>query len=179
MVYMSCSVNAPNKQSIEYGDPYGRLFRNELAAAGLAVATCRGSIVEPLPVMSSSQRPLILIADDNEDNRELYASYLRANGYGVVKARDGAEAIAIARARKPALVVLDLHMPRVDGLRAARVIRRDATIRATPILVVTADDTHQQDALDAGANAVCLKPYTPDALLNHIEEMLSVSADID
>jgi CheY-like chemotaxis protein len=129
--------------------------------------------------MSSSQRPLILIADDNEDNRELYASYLRANGYGVVKARDGAEAIAIARARKPALVVLDLHMPRVDGLRAARVIRRDATIRATPILVVTADDTHQQDALDAGANAVCLKPYTPDALLNHIEEMLSVSADID
>ena len=129
--------------------------------------------------MSSRRRSLILIADDNDDNRELYAGYLRANGFRVVKARDGAEAIAIARSQRPAVVVLDLHMPRVDGLRATRVIRRDAATRTTPILVVTADDTREQDALDAGADAVCLKPYTPDALLNHIEEMLSVSADID
>ena len=129
--------------------------------------------------MSSRRRPLILVADANEDNRELYATYLRANGYGVVNARDGAEAIAIARTRRPAVVVLDLHMPRVDGLRATRAMRRDATIRRTPILVVTADDTRQQDALDAGANAVCLKPCAPDALLSHIEEMLSVTADID
>ena len=126
--------------------------------------------------MESRQRPLILIADDNEDNRELYVSYLRMNGFRVVKARDGAEAIAIARSRRPAVVVLDLHMPRVDGLRAARLIRRDTTIGRMPILVLTADDTHLQEALDAGANAVCLKPYPPDALVSQIEEMLSVGA---
>ena len=126
--------------------------------------------------MQSRKTPLILIADDNEDNRELYAGYLSATGFRVVKARDGAEAVAIARRRRPALVVLDLHMPRVDGLSATRLIRRDATIRNTPILVVTADDTHEQDALDAGATAVCFKPYTPDALLCQIEEMLSVGA---
>ena len=126
--------------------------------------------------MESRQRPLILIADDNEDNRELYAEYLRTTGFRVVKARDGAEAIAIARSRRPAVVVLDLHMPRVDGLRAARLIRRDAKIHRVPILVLTADDTHEQDALEAGANAVCVKPYTPDALVCQIEEMLSVGA---
>jgi CheY-like chemotaxis protein len=126
--------------------------------------------------MESRHRPLILIADDNEDNCELYAHYLRATGFRVVKARDGAEAIAIARRRRPDVVVLDLHMPRVDGLRAARLIRRDAKIHRMPILVLTADDTHEQDALDAGANAVCLKPYTPDALVRQIEEMLSVGA---
>ena len=129
--------------------------------------------------MESSPRPLILIADDNEDNRELYAGYLRATGFRVVKARDGAEAIAIARSRRPAVVVLDLHMPRVDGLRAARIIRRDAKIHGMPILVLTADDTHEQDALDAGATAVCLKPYPPDALASQIEEMLSVGAPFE
>ena len=67
-------------------------------------------------------------------------------------------------------------MPRVDGLSATRLIRRDATIRNTPILVVTADDTHEQDALDAGANNVCFKPYSPEALVRAIEELLSVGA---
>jgi CheY-like chemotaxis protein len=117
---------------------------------------------------------LILIADDNEDNRELYGSYLRMNGFRVVTARDGAEALTLARSRRPAVVVLDLHMPRVDGLEAARLIRRDAKIRHTPILVLTADDTHVEGALDAGANAVCLKPCAPDALISEIEGMLSV-----
>jgi CheY-like chemotaxis protein len=129
--------------------------------------------------VESRKSALILIADDNEDNRELYAGYLRATGFRVVLARDGAEAMAIARSQRPAVVVLDLHMPRIDGLRATRLIRRDETIRAMPILVVTADDTQAPDALDAGANAVCIKPFAPDALVSHIEAMLSVAAPID
>jgi CheY-like chemotaxis protein len=129
--------------------------------------------------MESRQRPLILVADDNEDNSELYSGYLRATGFRVIKARDGVEAVALARNRRPALVVLDLHMPRLDGLAAARLMRRDARIRSTPILVVTADDTHEQEALDAGANGVCLKPFSPDALVRAIEDMLGVTAPIE
>jgi CheY-like chemotaxis protein len=129
--------------------------------------------------MESRQRPLILVADDNEDNSELYSGYLRATGFRVIKARDGVEAVALARNRRPALVVLDLHMPRLDGLAAARLMRRDARIRRTPILVVTADDTHEQEALDAGANGVCLKPFSPDALVRAIEDMLGVTAPIE
>jgi CheY-like chemotaxis protein len=128
--------------------------------------------------MESRQRPLILVADDNEDNSELYSGYLRATGFRVIKARDGVEAVALARNRRPALVVLDLHMPRLDGLAAARLMRRDARIRRTPILVVTADDTHEQEALDAGANGVCLKPFSPDALVRAIEDM-GVTAPIE
>jgi len=128
--------------------------------------------------MESRRRPLILIADDNEDNCELYSGYLLATGFRVVKARDGAQAVAIARNRCPALVVLDLHMPRLDGLTATRLMRRDAKTRRTPILVVTADDTHEQEALDAGANVVCLKPFSPDALVRAIEDMLGAIGPI-
>ena len=129
--------------------------------------------------MESGQRPLILIADDNADSCELYAGYLRATGFRVVKACDGAEAVAVARSRRPALVVLDLHMPRLDGVTAIRLMRRDPKTRGTPILVVTADDTHEQEALDAGANGVCLKPFSPDALVRAIEDMLGVAAPIE
>ena len=123
--------------------------------------------------MNGVSRKLILIADDDADSREMYAIYLRDSGFCVALARDGADAFARARELHPAVVVLDLHMPHVDGIGATRSIRCDATIGDTPIVVVTADDLHEEDALDAGANAVCIKPYEPQALLTCIQELLA------
>ena len=74
--------------------------------------------------------PLVLLVDDDNDNREMYAIYLRANGFHVAEARDGAEAIAVAKKLRPAVVVLDLEMPRVNGLETIRRIRALARIRA-------------------------------------------------
>jgi CheY-like chemotaxis protein len=123
--------------------------------------------------MDSVSRKLILIADDDVDSREMYAVYLRDSGFCVALARDGADAFARARELRPAVVVLDLHMPRVDGIGATRNIRCDASIGDTPIVVVTADDIREEDALDAGATAVCVKPYAPQALLTRIQELLA------
>lgn len=116
--------------------------------------------------------PLVLIADDDDDNREMYVGYLSANGFRVAEARDGAEASKLAKQLRPAIVVLDLHMPRVDGIAATQRIRRNPKTRKTPILVLTAYDAQEQDALEAGANAVCVKPCMPDELLARIQRLL-------
>ncbi len=118
--------------------------------------------------------PLVLLADDDQDNREMYAGYLRLTGFRVAEARDGAEAVKLAKRLRPALIVLDIQMPRVDGIAATKRIRRAAKIAKIPILILTAYDTQEQDARDAGATAVCVKPCTPDALVTQIQRLLNI-----
>jgi CheY-like chemotaxis protein len=121
---------------------------------------------------NSMSLPLVLIADDASDDREMYAGYLSENGFRVAEAGDGVEAVRLAKQLRPAVVVLDLVMPRLDGITATRRIRGDATIRRTPILVLTADDGQAHAALEAGANAVCVKPCLPSALTPQIQRLL-------
>jgi two-component system cell cycle response regulator DivK len=122
--------------------------------------------------------PLVLLADDDYDNREMYAGYLTANGFRVAAARDGAQAIRLAKQLRPAIIVLDVQMPRVDGIAATRTIRRDEKLHDTPILVVTAYDAEEQDALNAGANAVCVKPCMPADLIIVIQQLLRRAAKL-
>jgi CheY-like chemotaxis protein len=122
--------------------------------------------------MCATTAPLVLIADDDPDNREMYAGYLSENGFRVAEAHNGQEAVTLAKQLRPAIVVLDLHMPRLDGIAVVRKIRRDTTIRTTPILVLTAHDMEEQDAIDAGANEVCVKPCNPDALVMRLQRLL-------
>jgi CheY-like chemotaxis protein len=126
--------------------------------------------------LPDDELPLVLLADDDYDNREMYSGYLRANGFRVAAARDGAQAVRLARQLRPAIVVLDVQMPRVDGIAAARTIRRDEKLHDTPILVVTAYDAEEQEALNAGANAVCVKPCIPADLIVLIQQLLPDSA---
>jgi two-component system, cell cycle response regulator DivK len=128
--------------------------------------------VSPKKRPPQSELPLVLIADDDAGNREMYAGYLSTNGFRIAEARDGAEAVRLAKRLRPAVIVLDLLMPRVDGIAAARHIRRDAKIRDTPILVLTAYDVQEQDAFDAGADVVCVKPCTPADLVAKIRRLL-------
>lgn len=124
------------------------------------------------PAAQPNEPPLVLIADDARDNREMYAGYLSENGFRVAEARDGAEAARLAKQLRPAVVMLDLEMPRMDGISVTLRIRRDANICNTPILVSTADDSREEAALKAGANAVCIKPCIPAALVPHIQRLL-------
>jgi CheY-like chemotaxis protein len=90
-----------------------------------------------MSVKRRPERPLVLIADDHADTREMYAGYLTGKGFQVAEARDGAEAVKFATKLQPAVIVLDLQMPRVDGIAATRRIRRNAKIGTIPILVLT------------------------------------------
>jgi DNA-binding response OmpR family regulator len=119
---------------------------------------------------------VVLLADDHEDGRRMYAEYLTAIGFRVVEARDGEQAAKLAKRIHPAIVVLDVQMPRLDGISAIQRIRSDGANRNIPILVVTASDDHHQQALKAGASAACVKPCLPDELANQIRNLLRLQA---
>src|SRR3954453_12533047 len=81
--------------------------------------------------------PLILVADDDADHREILAWRLETRGYAVVLAADGVEALALTRERRPDLVLMDASMPRLDGFEVCRRIKADPSLPFTPIILVT------------------------------------------
>ncbi|MFJ3624122.1 response regulator transcription factor [Streptomyces iakyrus] len=118
----------------------------------------------------------ILIVDDEPAVREALQRSLAFEGYGTEVAVDGADALEKAAAYRPDLVVLDIQMPRMDGLTAARRIR--ATGDTTPILMLTARDTvgDRVTGLDAGADDYLVKPFELDELFARIRALLRRSS---
>jgi CheY-like chemotaxis protein len=117
----------------------------------------------------------VLIVDDFEDNRQMYAEFLAYSGYHVLEATDGAEAVAKAKELAPDLVVMDLSLPVMDGWEATRRLKGDPTTRHIPILALTGHsfDGHSQEARDAGCDGFLAKPCLPERLLQAIRQMLS------
>jgi DNA-binding response OmpR family regulator len=111
--------------------------------------------------------PVVLVADDNPDILELVALTLERDGYEVVQARTGEEALRLAAEREPHLAVLDLMMPGIDGYEVIRRLRAEETGRRVPILILSAfaEDRQAAHALDAGADAYMRKPFSPRELL--------------
>jgi CheY-like chemotaxis protein len=125
---------------------------------------------------SSVRRPLVLIADDNRDTREMYAVFLDMYGCGVETAVDGREAVAKTLTLRPAVIVLDLQMPGVDGWQAMREIRAEAKTATTPIIVLTGHDLKdylKAAALTLGAWSYLMKPCLPERLAREIAERLA------
>ena len=113
-------------------------------------------------------RPLVLIADDDPDILELVSLTLERDGYDVVRARNGEEALQIASERQVHLAVLDLMMPGIDGYEVTRRLRAGTVNGARlPILILSAfaEDRQAALALDAGADAYMRKPFSPRELL--------------
>ncbi|HWS87969.1 MAG TPA: response regulator [Pyrinomonadaceae bacterium] len=110
--------------------------------------------------------PTVLLAEDSEDARHVLSLELRHSGCRVLEASDGREAVATALTARPDLILLDLHMPLLDGLAAAEQIRAHVELDAVPIIAVTAFDTYgiREAALEAGCQDYLLKPLGPGAL---------------
>lgn len=135
-----------------------------------------------IPLMISSESdfpapkrsPLILLAEDNEDNISTFSSYLEAKGYRIVVAKDGQEAINLTKAHHPELILMDIQMPGMDGLEAMRQIRVDPTLGDIPIIALTAlaMTGDQERCLEAGANHYLTKPVKLKQLANTIEQFL-------
>jgi CheY-like chemotaxis protein len=125
--------------------------------------------------MTARARPLVLVVDDFEDNRAMYAEFLRYSGLDVIEAADGAEAIDKATLQLPDAIVMDLSLPIMDGWEATRRLRGDPRTRPIPILALTghALEGHSDDARDAGCDAFLAKPCLPEVLLERIHAMLA------
>ncbi|HEX8335997.1 MAG TPA: response regulator [Pyrinomonadaceae bacterium] len=118
--------------------------------------------------------PTILIADDNEDLRGMLRQLLESHGYTVLEAADGGEAAEAAIRERPALVVMDLGMPGMDGLSAVAEIRSQAPAAETEILIVSAYDRleYRTEAVAAGCGGFMTKPVNPTELLKAVRLLL-------
>lgn len=116
----------------------------------------------------------VLVADDKAASRELVCAVLERSGYCVAEAGDGLEALRNARQLKPDLIILDLHMPGMDGFGVIEEIRRDRVLAATPVMALTASAMQgdRERALSAGFTSYVAKPIQIGALRSEVARLL-------
>jgi two-component system, cell cycle response regulator DivK len=116
----------------------------------------------------------VLLVEDTEDNRFMMRRLLELDGYRVVEAMNGEEAVKLAKAECPQLILMDLSLPVIDGLAATRLIRKLPDCQRTPIIAVSAHDTadFQSEALLAGCNSYITKPINFNELETLIGQLL-------
>ena len=116
----------------------------------------------------------ILLVEDFDDTRLMMKMWLVKNGYRVIEAETGEEAISMAQRERPDLILMDMMMPGMNGLDATQRIRQDHALSHTPIVAVSAygAEEYRQLALDAGCNDYVSTPFEPESLADLIRDLL-------
>jgi class 3 adenylate cyclase len=122
--------------------------------------------------------PRILVVDDNPSNVDILRTRLAAHGYDIVTASDGEEALVAVRDQQPDLILLDVMMPKLDGIEVCRRVRADATLPFIPIVLVTAkaDSKDVVQGLEAGGDEYLTKPVDQASLVARVKSMLRIKA---
>lgn len=122
--------------------------------------------------------PLILVVDDVEANRDILVTRLEAHGYRPIQAADGEEALAAAEQHRPDLILLDVMMPKIDGIEVCRRLKSDPSLPFTPIILVTAksDSKDIVAGLDAGADEYLTKPIDQPSLVARVRSALRLKS---
>jgi two-component system, cell cycle response regulator DivK len=128
--------------------------------------------------MTETKQPLVLVVEDYQDAREMYAEYLAFSGFKVAEARNGYEALEKAADLLPDIILMDLALPRMDGWEATRRLKTNPRTQHIPVVALTGHALagHVQDAKQAGCDAFVSKPCLPDALVLEIQRVLNLSA---
>ena len=125
-----------------------------------------------------SEKVKILLVDDEPDLVQLVSVRLEAAGYEMAAAFDGQEALEQVKKVKPALIILDLMLPKLDGYKVCRLLKFDGKYKKIPILIFTAR-AQEEDiklAMECGADAYLTKPFDAQMLLEKLKEMLNQTA---
>jgi len=119
-------------------------------------------------------RPLVLVADDDDDIRALVGFRLERAGYEVVTAADGEQALSLARERAPDLAVLDMMMPKLTGLDVTRQLRANEATKGIPVILLTArvQEADIARGVEAGADDYVKKPFSPQDLRDRVQALL-------
>lgn len=120
------------------------------------------------------ERRLVLVVEDYQDAREMYAAYLQFSGFDVAEAGNGVEAVEKTTELLPDIVLMDLALPRMDGWEATRRLKADSRTRHIPVVALTGHALagHAEGARAAGCDAFVTKPCLPDALVAEIRRLL-------
>ena len=130
--------------------------------------------------MTEQNQPLILVVDDYQDAREMYAEYLQFSGFRVAEARNGNEAVEQAFALKPDLILMDLSLPGMDGWEATRRLKADERTSRIPIVALTGHALAgaSEGAKKAGCDSFVTKPCLPDDLVVEVRRMLGAARQV-
>jgi len=123
---------------------------------------------------AEATRPTVLVVEDFEDNRFMMRRLLEMSGYHVVEAVNGKQAVEMAESEHPAIILMDLSLPMLDGLAATRRIREQNGLARVPIVAVSAHDSadFHAEALAAGCNEYVTKPIDFDQLVQLLDRLL-------
>lgn len=118
--------------------------------------------------------PRILVADDEDDVRDLIVYRLTRSGYDVLEAKDGQQALELALANTPDLAVLDVMMPKLDGYELTRRLRADDATSRIPVILLTArtQEADVSQGFEVGADDYLKKPFNPDELVARVRAVL-------
>jgi DNA-binding response OmpR family regulator len=121
------------------------------------------------------EAPVVLVADDDDDILLLVTTRLRRDGYEVLSARRGDDALALTRETRPAVAILDVGMPGLDGFEVLEQIRADDDLNGTRVMLLTAkaQESDVRRGFDVGADAYVKKPFSPNDLSKRVAELLA------
>jgi CheY-like chemotaxis protein len=127
--------------------------------------------------MTVDQRPLVLVVDDYQDAREMYAEYLSFSGFRVAEAANGIEALEKAFELRPDVILMDLSLPGLDGWAATRQLKTDDRTKDIPVVALTGHALAgaSDGARQAGCDAFVTKPCLPDELVLEVKRVLERS----
>lgn len=151
-------------------DPHA-LVRREVALSNLPSPTRE----LPAELVPESVHKTIMVVDDSVTVRKVMTRFLEREGFNVVTAKDGVDALQLLQEEIPDLMLLDIEMPRMDGFEVAKNVRSTSRLRHLPIIMITSrtGDKHRQHALSIGVNEYLGKPYQEEVLLKTMEALLS------
>jgi DNA-binding response OmpR family regulator len=117
----------------------------------------------------------ILVSEDNPDIRKILVMRLEINGYHVIQAQDGEEAMDKIKQETPDLIMLDLMMPKISGFEVCRMVKFDDKYKDIPIIVLSALDQQgdREKAIENGADAYFIKPFDLELLLSKIKSLIN------
>ncbi len=115
----------------------------------------------------------VLVVEDNELNMKLFHDVLEAGGYNVLQAKDGMEGWRIAREQRPDLIVMDIQLPEVSGLKVAKWLKDDETLKSIPVIAITAFAMagDEEKILEGGCDAYIVKPISVSNFLQTVERL--------
>jgi two-component system cell cycle response regulator DivK len=153
----------------------------EPAAVGAAGGTVEGSERMALDFkqqhrnIAQTTQKRVLIVEDNELNMKLFNDLLEAHGYFTLQTKDGVEALRMARAHRPDLILMDIQLPEVSGLEVTKWLKEDDELRSIPIIAVTAFAMKgdEQKIRDGGCEAYIAKPISVASFMSTVERFLS------
>ena len=127
------------------------------------------------PTHPPADRCVVLLVEDNDDNRVVYATMLRYMGYEVAEATDGEQAVALAHSVQPRVILMDIAVPLIDGLEATRRIKADPATASIPVIALTARalPADRERCIEAGCDGFLAKPCEPQTVVAAVRRFVS------